>query len=275
MASPKLSISELMDHTTGWDWEDQHVMQSFSPTDDSPNAQQSVGVHDIVESGTVLIAAGPADLSKAVSNNPGQGFRVVPIGLIETAQISLNKPLSRIFEIGSKLSYIIPGRTVGGISLSRVFFDGPSIMKAMYFGEVKEDYADDKNKFAKLTSSTKYDANGAELYQRFANIGSGNMAMNLASTFFDNPMGLAFFFKDQQSDMVSQTYFEGCRISTYNLGISAGMNVLTESINLEFVRVRPIVTATSDTYDRGLAIADMNIASLKANSPSDSELSRQ
>ena len=270
----KYKISELIDHTTGWDWEDKHVMQSFDPSDSTdPNAQQSIGVNDIIESGTVLIAAGPADLSNAVSNNPGEGFRVVPIGLIETAQISLNKPLSRIFEIGSKLSYIIPGRTVGGISLSRVFFDGPSIMKAMYFGEVKADYADDKNKWAEMASNPKYDPSSkAEIYQRFSNIGSGNMAINLASSFFDNPMGLAFFFKDKQSDMVSQTYFEGCSISTYNLGISAGMNVLTEAINIEFVKVRPILTATSTDYIRGNTIADINIVSDYADTPSTDSL---
>jgi len=267
----KLKISDISDHTWNWDWEDKHVMQSFSPPESGtdPKADQGISVHDIVESGTVLIAAGPADLDAATPDAGSQGsylgYRVVPIGLIETAQISLNKPLSRIFEIGSKLSYIIPGRTVGGISLSRVFFDGPSIMKAMYFGEVKADYADQGHKYAEMMSSPAYDANGQQVYEKFANIGSGNMAMNLASSFFDNPMGLAFFFKDNQSDMVSQTYFEGCRISTYNLGISAGMNVLTEAINIEFIRVRPILTANSDTYNRGEQIADMNIVSDKGN----------
>jgi len=265
----KLRISDLSDHTVNWDWENQHVMQTFSPPDHGTKAQQSIGVHDIIESGTVLIAAGPADLSNAASSNISgtlTGYRVVPIGLIETAQISLNKPLSRIFEIGSKLSYIIPGRTVGGISLSRVFFDGPSIMKAMYFGEVKADYADDKHKYAQMMSDPKYEKD-LEKYQKYANIGSGNMAINLASSFFDNPMGLAFFFKDQQSDMVSQTYFEGCSISTYNLGISAGMNVLTEAINIEFIRVRPILTATSADYTGGESIADMNIVSDKNSIP--------
>ena len=274
MSEPKYAISDFVDHTSGWDWEDKHVMQSFMPSDNSPGAEQSVGINDIIESGTVLIAAGPADLSNANSDNSGSGFRVVPIGLVETAQISLNKPLSRIFEIGSKLSYIIPGRTVGGISLSRVFFDGPSILKAMYFGEVKADYADDKNKYAKMASNPKYNPTtpNVEMYQKFANIGSGQMAINLASSFFDNPMGLAFFFKDRQSDMVSQTYFEGCNISTYNLGLSAGMNVLTEAINIEFVKVRPILTARSDNYVKGTTIADINIVSDFNNSPSSNEL---
>jgi hypothetical protein len=250
-----------------WDWEDKHVMQSFlSPGQTTP---QDISIHDIIESGTVLIAAGPASLGAASASNSGtSGYQVVPIGLLETAQISLNKPLSRIFEIGSKLSYIIPGRTVGGISLSRVFFDGPSILKAMYFGEVKADYADVQHKYAQLVSGPLNNSSGSEMYRKFANIGSGNMAMNLASSFFDSPVGLAFFFKDQSSQMVSQTYFEGCRISTYNLGISAGMNVLTEAINIEFIRVRPILTAASN----GVGISDKNIVSAETNAPSNTLL---
>jgi hypothetical protein len=268
MAS-KLQIKDISNGSDNWNWEDQHVMQSFSPPNVAQEGEQALGVHDIVEAGTVLIAAGPADLNSAADKS---SYKVVPIGLIETAQISLNKPLSRIFEIGSKLSYIIPGRTVGGLTLSRVFFDGPSIMKAMYFGEVEADYADKNHKYAKFSSSKKYhETTGVELYQKFANIGSGNMAINLASSFFDQPIGLAFFFKDQDTDLVSQTYFEGCRISTYNLGISAGMNVLTEAINLEFVRVRPILTAESNTYVRGSTISDMNIVSEYATSPSENE----
>jgi hypothetical protein len=39
------------------------------------------------------------------------------------------------------------------------------------------------------------------------------------------------------------------------------MNVLTESINLEFVRVRPILTAESIDYVKGENIADVNIVS--------------
>jgi len=256
----KIELQSLIDQTGGWNWEDKHVTQAFSsPT--GVNFNNSIGVHDIIESGTVLIAAGPSDLDYA--NDPtknADGFRVVPIGLIESAQVSLNKPLSRIFEIGSRLSYIIPGRTVGGIALSRVFFDGPSILKAMYFGEVKADFATQDKKYAQFISSP-YMKNGVQSYEEFANIGSGNLAMNLASSFFDQPIGLAFFFKDTQTDTVGQTYFEGCRISTYNMGISAGMNVLTESINLEFVRVRPILTSESKNYSKGVNIADVNIVS--------------
>lgn len=254
-----INLQEKVDHSGGWSWEDQHVSQAYI----SPHGideKESIAINDIVESGTVLIAAGPSDLAKATEDS----IRIVPIGLVETAQISMSKPLSRIFEIGSKLSYIIPGRTVGGISLSRVFFDGPSLLKALYFGEVKEDFATVDKKFAKFASN-EYNLDGDEAYQAFANIGSGNLAMNLASSFFDQPVGLAFFFKDQQSDTVGQTYFEGCRVSTYNLGISSSMNVLTESVNMEFVRCRPINNVTTVDYSKGNNLADLNIISEQTN----------
>ena len=264
-----INLDELIDHSGGWEWENAHVSQAYhSPQ--GVDFKESVAINDIVESGTVLIAAGPADLDKAVANidpnNALTGIRIAPIGLVETAQISLNKPLSRIFEIGSKLSYIIPGRTVGGISLSRVFFDGPSMLKAIYMGEVKADYGTMTRKFAQFMSNPALDNAGNEIYQEFAHIGSGNLAMNLASSFFDQPIGLAFYFKDQQDDQVGQTYFEGCRVSTYNIGISANMNVLTESINMEFIRCRPINTAATKDYKKGTNLADLNIVSPQPNS---------
>jgi len=261
--TPKIELQELIDHSGGWDWKNAHVAQAYI-TSGGLDTKQSIAINDIVESGTVLVAAGPADLDKAIENSGSSGltdgYRIVPIGLIEGVQISTNKPLSRIFEIGSVLSYIIPGRAIGGISLSRVFFDGPSILKAIYMGEVKADFADEQHKYAKFMSNT-YDSQGKDAFQEFAHIGSGQLALNLASTFFNQPVGLAFFFKDQQSDTVGQIYFEGCNVSSHNLGISANMNVLTESISMEFIRCRPIVTSTTWNYKKGKNVADLNIVS--------------
>jgi len=266
----KLELETLTDHTVNWDWENFHVSQSFIDTGDGEETPSTISINDIVEAGTVLIAAGPADLTKASVLGDEGGIRIVPIGLVETAQISMNKPLSRIFEIGSKLSYIIPGRTVGGISLSRVFFDGPSLLKAIYMGEVKADYASDKKKY------TKFQSTAVDKYQGFQHIGSGNIAMNLASSFFDQPVGLAFLFRDQQDETVGQIYFEGCRVSTYNIGINAQMNVLTEAISMEFVRCRPIVTTSSDDYLKSSPtknLADTNIVSASsATQPAESDI---
>ena len=248
------SINDIVDHSAGWDWENKHVTGSFN---DASGTNNNISIYDIIEAGTVLIAAGPADISVAASNGTEAtgGINVVPIGLVETVQINMNKPLSRIFEIGSKLSYIIPGRTVGAISINRVFFDGPSLLKILYAGEVDptSESADLVNKYTQFSSSPG--ASGT-----YALTGSGNIGMNLASSFFDQPVGLAFFFADRGNNTVGQIYFEGCSISAYNMGISANMNVLTEAINMEFIRCRPIVTTTTAawTSDSGL-LADLNI----------------
>ena len=258
----KYRLSDLIDSSAGWDWENEHVAESYINTT-GDLVQQNVVANDIIESGTVLICAGPADLDSATSSTINTGVRIVPIGLIETAQISMNKPLSRIFEIGSYLSYIIPGRAVGGISLSRVFFNGPSLLKVLYRGEVKADSSDGTHKFAQFASSPRYKEDGTtEIAGQFANIGSGNLAMNLASKFFNQPVGLGFFFKDQSSGVLSQIYFEGCYVSTLNLGISANMNVLTEAVNMEFIRCRPIVTsASSETGNVQNSYIDLNVVS--------------
>ena len=241
MATPSNNVTLVKDitqnssHVDGWDWENSHVAQSYTVNGE----QQQLSVYDIVESGTVLIAAGPADISAAMASNTDAGIRVVPIGLVETATVAMNKPLSRIFEIGSKLSYIIPGRTVGEIALTRVLFDGPSLLKVIYAGEVMGDVQNGKGQ--KETAFSSYSPSKTHpIVSR--PIGSGNIAINLASSFFDNPVGLCFYFRNNANDDVSQIYFEGCRVSTHNLGIAANMNVLTESIRMEFVQCTPIVS---------------------------------
>ena len=258
--SSKYTISSLTSHTEGWDWEGSHVSDSYRDTSGAKRVTNNLSTSDIVEAGSVLICAGPADLDAAVATQGDTSsistrgtLSLVPIGMVESAQISMSKQLNRIFEIGSKISYIVPGRMMGGLSLSRVFFDGPSLLKALYRGEVIEDDSDGKVKNASFSSS------GSKSKETMEMIGSENIAMNLDSNFFDHPIGLAFIFRDQSSQNVGQIYFEGCYISSYGLGISASMNVLTESVSIEFIKCRPIVTgATTDAATGGL-LTDRNL----------------
>ena len=238
----QLDLTSGKNLVSGWDWESRHVNQSFT----IGGKATDLAVQDIVESGTVLIAAGPADLSRAIysagrSNSATiEGIRVVPIGLVETATVALSRPLSRLFEIGSKLSYIIAGRTVGEIALARVLFDGPSLLKVLYQGEVVSDVYDGGTEGGQKKTIFR-SGDGKTITSQ--PIGSGNIAMNLASKFFDQSVGLAFYFRDNENDDVSQIYFEGCKVSTYNLGIAANMNVLTESVRMEFVQCTPITSS--------------------------------
>lgn len=238
--------SVATDLTQGWNWENQHVNDGFNTSGGKPG----ISPQAIVESGTVLVCAAPATMMAGTSlASASSGIRIVPIGMVEQVSVSQSKPLSRIFEIGSKLSYIIPGRTVGQIALARVLFDGPSLLKCLYQGEVDADaQLANGNKSVRWKSDTdlatgksSVDANGLQA------IGSGNFALNLASSFFDHPVGLVFLFHDRANHEVASMYFEGCQVSTHNIGIAAGMNIITESISMEFVQARPVITGTDAT----------------------------
>ena len=244
------SISDFMSHEINWDFEGKHVSQSFA---DAQNNIKPTTVSDVIDSGTVLLAAAPASLDEAVAINPN-GIRIVPIGMIESVSVQLGRQLSRIFEIGSKIGYIIPGRTVGDMSINRVLFDGDNLLKVLYGGELAADGAGVLYKYAQFSSDTS----GPGTTRRFAHISSGHIAMNLASTFFNQPCGLVLYFKDQQSDLVSELYFEGVHIGSYSFGMSAGANVLVESAQLSFIQVRPIVTVDSNVNDPD-QLSDSNI----------------
>ena len=255
-ASQATDQTNVMDHSVAWDWEKKHVSQATIDGVDGQGPKDLIS-NDIVEAGTVLICAGPADLEAAFNNidvtgtesktsgsgkdavTTGGNIRLVPIGLVESASISINKQLNRIYEIGSKQSYLIGGRVMGGMNMNRVFFDGPSLLKVLYRGEVLADSSSVTGKKVKFSTSKITE-------ESVDHIGSGNLAMNLESKFFDRPFGLAFIFRDQEDQNVSEMYFEGCNVSTYGMGISARANVLNESISLQFTKVRPIVTDTAE-----------------------------
>jgi len=225
-------MGRLDTNVSDWNFEE-HVASQVSAKGLN-NHTQKVSIQDFVEAGTVVICAGPAMLPTESAAD------LIPIGLVENAVINMNRPLQRIFEIGSRLSYIIPGRAVGGITLARVLFDGDNILKALYWGEVEN----------MLFSGGKYSINfktpandlGSEEDSAESNERpfSGHIAQDLTHKLFLHPIGLAFYYHDVEQQQIGATYFEGCMISTYNMGINAGMNILTESATMEFVRARSI-----------------------------------
>src|SRR5271166_4564664 len=108
---------------TDWNFKNYHV-------------QQDLQAGEFVNAETTLIAAGPPEISTGANNNTDEtssgNLTVFPIGLLENFAISQSKQLQRIFEIGSSRSYFIPGRVIGSLSLGRVFYFGPSLMRVLY-----------------------------------------------------------------------------------------------------------------------------------------------
>jgi hypothetical protein len=57
---------------------------------------------------------------------------VYPIGVVEAINVSQAKQIQRLFEIGSKRSYFVPGRNIGQASITRTVFNGPNLLRALY-----------------------------------------------------------------------------------------------------------------------------------------------
>jgi len=215
-----------------WEPATQHVAKvALDANTQQPSISDNKGI-DFIEAGTVLICAGPVSLDRA--GETGNEINVVPIGLIEQMSVQQSRSLQRIFEIGSKLSYIVPGRTVGGFSLNRMFFDGPSLLRMATAGEMKiTEEPGTGDGTAELSDGTKLSVTSDD-------IGYGGIQLNFASKLLELPMGLMMYFRNAQDENVSAVYFEEVRLSSHSFAIASQSTVIAESVNAEFVRVRPI-----------------------------------
>lgn len=187
---------------------------------------------NFIEAGTVLICSGPATLESA-GDGDGPEINVLPIGLIEQASVQQSRPLQRIFEIGSKISYIIPGRAVGGIALNRMLFDGPSLLRMLTAGE----YTDGEESISN-GSETVITTSGETFVSQIP--GANGIDLNFMSSKFEMPFGLMMYFRDQSGKDVSATYFEGCRMSSHSFSIASQATIIAEAVNMEFTQVVPV-----------------------------------
>jgi hypothetical protein len=231
-----------------WDFHNHHV-------------QTELLAGEFVSAETTLIAAGPPRLTDVTGGPRGtegafdtEGDMVFPIGVLENVGLSQSKQLQRIFEIGSSRSYFIPGRTIGSITLGRVFYHGPSLLKVLY-AHYKQSAGD--LKFLHEDKGSTVNQGGLEvpnpnatlleltelqnqLHRVKFNPGYDDLWMNLASDIFNQPTGMCIYFRNQMDVTVNAIYLEECYVQGHQMSISSGSVLLMEGASLQFDQVRPI-----------------------------------
>lgn len=228
-----------------WRFATDHVQSSFD------NGQ-------FASAETTLVAAGPPRLQQA-SQGAGQTGTVYPIGLLENIGVSQSKQIQRIFEIGSSRSYFIPGRVVGSVSLGRVFYYGPSLLRVIYayyknesngvlIGNEARSLIDAgtpnerRNPNEELISLEAISS--ASTHNVRQSPGDDYFFVNLASDMFNQPTGLAVYFKDSNNNLIGAMYLEDCMVQGHQLSVSSGSVLIMEGATMQFDRVVPIrVTA--------------------------------
>lgn len=214
---------------------------------------------EFVSAESTLIAAGPPRLSDITgASSPSDagggtldsGDLVFPIGVLENVGLSQSKQLQRIFEIGSTRSYFVPGRTIGSITLGRVLYHGPTLLKVLYayykqsVGPLQ--FLDEAN--ALLGDGTanpnatllNLPAVQAELHRVLTNPGYDDFWINLASDIFNQPTGICLYFRNQNDVTVGAVYLEECYVQGHQMSISSGSVLIMEGVSLQFDILRPI-----------------------------------
>ena len=228
---------------SSWDFSNYHV-------------QRELQGGQFVSAETSLIAAGPPEIggTSAYSAVPTpKGQNVYPIGLIENAGISQSKQLQKVFEVGSSRSYFIPGRVMGSISLGRIFYYGPSLMRVMYAyyynnsNDVKigTESADKSITLADGSSAQSPLARlldtGSTSYSKVrVSPGEDYFYVNLASDLFNQPTGLAFYFKDSAFNSVGAFYVENVYLQGHQFSLSSGSVLVMEGASAQYDRIVPI-----------------------------------
>jgi len=230
-----------------WDFHNHHV-------------QAELMGGEFVSAETTLIAAGPPRLSDIGNGNSviddSEADQVFPIGVLENVGLSQSKQLQRIFEIGSSRSYFIPGRTIGSITLGRVLYHGPSLLKVLY-AYYKQSAADALVKLNPNKKGSTISVGGVdipdpnatllelptvqnELHRVHFNPGYDDLWMNLASDLFNQPTGICIYFRNQMDMTLGAIYLEECYVQGHQMSISSGSVLLMEGVSLQFDQVRPI-----------------------------------
>lgn len=228
---------------SNWDFSNFHV-------------QQELQGGQFVSAETSLIASGPPSLSAnpPFTDVPSSAIgSVYPIGLIENAGISQSKQLQKIFEVGSSRSYFIPGRVIGSVSLGRIFYYGPSLLRVMYayyYNNANNINVGTEDPSAKITLEDGSQAvsplarlldTGTQQYHKLhVSPGDDYFYVNLASDLFNQPTGLAFYFKDANFNSVGAFYLEQVYTQGHQFSISSGSVLVMEGASAQYDRIVPI-----------------------------------
>lgn len=221
---------------------------------------QNVKGADFLSSETVVVVSGPPTLSEVDTPN------LVPIGLVQNVSVAQQKQLQQIFEIGSRKPFFVPGRTIISAGISRILFDGPSLMYAMYVSKSTGGKGTDVNMpaynvpvngteapvapldgFAPVTGVDATDnfSSNAHLKNNPTDTATpGLFFVNLASGFFNRPLGLGFVLYDGEQQAYGGLYLEGCYVQSHQFNIASQQTILVENVSLRCTAIRPIDPAS-------------------------------
>lgn len=232
----------------------------------SENVQTEIKNGEFVSSESSLILAGPSRLSYLSATGSGtflgSSNSLIPLGIVANFSQVQNQPTQRMFEIGSRRAYFIPGRMFGQFSLGRMIFYGPSLMRLLYAlapdrlvsklgTPLNIDPDSNGQGVAQLPEYNKLfqleELQSLPGYGGTANEDNRDFYINLSSELFRIPFGLCVVLKTAQDKPYAAYYLEDCYIESHQMSMDAGNVVIAENVTGQFDRSVPIQLATQTT----------------------------
>lgn len=200
-----------------------------------------------LNAGFTVIAAGPPRLANIGGATVAAGAlatsaadqMVLPIGVIQNVNLSHNRTFNRIFEIGSERSYFISGRTIGQLSIARILYHGPSLLRMLY--AYYEDVIPPTVVSAVFPNAGI--ATVANPHDVIIPPGYENLFLNLASDLFNQPVGLLLYIRDSNLDTYGAVYLETCYVPNHTWATDAQGVIIQESAAMQFERAVPVAVS--------------------------------
>ena len=131
------------------------------------------------------------------------------IGVVTAWNWSESRNVDRVFELGSDIPYLIPGYTMGQLSLNRVMLNGSDVVNALYNGGQESSTNDNDTKGNKNVTSIKDITTPLDiLFVAFPTNGGGQTRYSKV--------------------------FKNCQISSRSESVNAGQVIIAEGVQIEY-----------------------------------------
>lgn len=169
-----------------------------------------------------LVLVGPARFT-----NSQDMSKLKAVGMLQQMQVSQQRAVQPLQAIGSGRNFFLAGKPMVNFSIGRLFAKGPNLYRALTANILSDDQVKGFN--PEEPAASKDYADGV---------------FNMDSEMFLVPFGMAVCFRDKSGGNLGSFYIESCMISSYQIGIASGQNVIMENISGSADRLYPFDITT-------------------------------
>jgi len=174
---------------------------------------------------TLILAGPPRYYQQAGSVGVTTWDTMLPIGMVQSMQVTQQKPTIPAQAIGSGRGFYLSGKAQGSATIARLFVNGRNLLRALF-----------SNAIVAGIDVTKFDDKaGVATDAKFFT--------NLDSELFLIPFGMAVLFRDKVHNDLGAFFLELCMVNSWSLAVGAGQNMIMENVSMLFDRCLPITAA--------------------------------